>query len=105
MKEDFSKFSKDDLLRLLHGVLQEKEMFPNIDSFGAYSLSEMRVIMCRIHELVRENFRYEVDLRKYMEENTVCRPYDEDGKIDGARYYIHRTKVAELVFQIRKKGK
>jgi len=41
-------------------------------------------------------------LKKWMEENVEIRPFNEKGELDGNSNYIHRAKVAEMIYKMRK---
>ena len=40
------------------------------------------------------------ELKQWREDNVEARPYNKKGEIDGNHNYIHRTKVAELLFKL-----
>ena len=42
------------------------------------------------------------ELKRWMEKSVEIRPFNENGEKDGSSNYIHRTKVAEMLYKMRK---
>lgn len=41
------------------------------------------------------------EIKDYLENHLEVRPFNEEGKEDGKRNYIHRLKVIDLLFELK----
>ena len=41
------------------------------------------------------------ELKQWFEDNVEARPFNKDGNPDGNWNYIHRTRVSQLLFELK----